>query len=82
MMRFFTAHVRNGRLIFDELTDLAEGTHLELVSADDVVNNDDDLLDAEERAELDQELEASFAEEEAGQLIDAADGLADLRTHR
>jgi hypothetical protein len=79
-MRFFTAHVRNGRLMVDELTDLPEGTHLELVSVDDVVNNGGDLLDAEERTKLDRELEASFDEEAAGLLIDAADALADLRT--
>ncbi len=82
MMRFFMAYVRNGRLILDEPTDLHEGTHLKLVSADDVENNGGDLLDAEELAELRQELEASFAEEEAGELIDAADAIADLKAHR
>jgi len=82
MMRFFTAHVRNGRLLLDEPTDLPDGTDLELVSADDVENNGGDLLDAEERAELRHELEASFAEEDAGQLIDAADVIADLKAHR
>jgi hypothetical protein len=81
-MCFFTAHVHNGRLILDELTDLPEGTHLELVSAEAVVNNGGDLLDAEERTELGQELEASFDDEAADRLIDAADALADLRTRR
>jgi len=36
----------------------------------------------ETRAVFAQELEASFDEEEAGQLIDVADVLADLRTRR
>ncbi|HEX2688823.1 MAG TPA: hypothetical protein VHN14_19505 [Kofleriaceae bacterium] len=63
MMRFFTTHVRNGRLVLDRPTNLPEGARLELVSVDDVVNNGGKLLA--------QDLEASFAEEEAGQLVDA-----------
>jgi hypothetical protein len=82
MMRFFTAQVRNGRLVLDEPTDLTEGTLLELVSTEDVLSNGGDLLDAEERAELAQDLEVSIVEEEAGQLVDAADALADLRARR
>jgi len=82
MMRFLTADVRNGRSILDDPTDLPDGTDLELVSADDVENNGGDLLYAEERAELRQELEASFAEEDGGQLIDVADVIADLKAHR
>ncbi len=78
-MRFFTACVRNGRLTLDEPTDLAEGSLLELVSTDDVLSNGGDLLDAEERAELAKELAAADAEVEAGELIDAADFLAELR---
>jgi hypothetical protein len=78
-MRYFDARVRNGRLTLDEPTDLAEGTVLELVSTDDVLANGGDLLDLEERAELARELEASFAEEDEGKLIDAADALKALR---
>ena len=36
-------------------------------------------MSAEERAELDRDLEQSFIDEEAGRLIDADDALADLR---
>jgi len=82
MTRVFAAHVSNGRLVLDEPTDLPEGTCFELVSVEDCLNSGDDLLDAEERAELAQDLEASFAEEEAGQLIDADVAIAELRAMR
>jgi len=81
-MRFFDACVRNGRLTLDVPTDLEEGTVLELVSADDILANGGDLLDLEERAKLDRELEASFDEEAEGKLIDAPDALAELRALR
>ena len=82
MMRFFDACVRNGRLTLDVPTDLEEGTVLELVSTDDILANGGDLLDLEERAKLDRELEASFDEEAEGKLIDAPDALAELRALR
>ena len=63
-------------------TELPEGEVVELVQSDDVVSDDDGELDDEEREALDRDLEASFVEEEAGQLIDAADVIADLRTIR
>jgi hypothetical protein len=81
-MQPLKAHVRNGRLLLDEPTDLPDGEVVELVQVDDVLADDGDELDAAERAALDRDLEASFAEEEAGQLIDLADALADLRTTR
>jgi hypothetical protein len=79
-MRSFTACVRSGRIVFDEPTDLAEGTLLELVPVDDIDSGDP--LDAEERAELERHLEASFAQEESGELIAAADVIAELRAVR
>jgi len=78
MMGFFIAHVRNGRLVLDEPVNLPDGTLLELVSVD----HGSDPLDAEERAEFAQDLEASLTEEEAGQLIDVVDAIADLKTRR
>ena len=78
-MRFFSAQVRGGRLTLDEPTDLPEGALLELVSTDDILSNGGDLLDAEERAELHRELDAAIAEGEAGETIDLADALADLK---
>jgi len=81
-MQPLKAHVRNGRLLLDEPTDLPEGEVVELVQLDDVLANGGDDLDDEERAALRRELEASFAEQEAGQLIDLADAIADLRLRR
>lgn len=78
MMGFFIAHVRNGRLVLDEPVNLPDGTLLELVSVD----HGSDPLDAEERAEIDRDLGGSFAEEEASELIDAANAIADLKTRR
>jgi type I restriction enzyme S subunit len=37
MMRFFTAHVRNGRLLLEELTEHPDGTLVELVPTDSVM---------------------------------------------
>lgn len=81
-MRFFHACVRNGRLVLDEPTDLAEGALLELVSCDDVLSNGGDLLDLEERAELARELEAACAEVDAGETIDLAEAMAELWASR
>ena len=81
-MQPLRAHVRGRRLVLDEPTDLPDGTAVELVSIDDVVASGGCLMDDETRAVFAQELEASFDEEDAGQLIDAADALADLRAHR
>ena len=87
MMRFFTGRVHGGRLILDEPIDLSDGTLFELVSIEDVLNNGGNLLDAEERAELDRELDESFAATnaggmDAGGLIDITDALADLKASR
>jgi uncharacterized protein (DUF2249 family) len=53
------AVVKNGRLILDEATDLPEGAEIELA----VMHDHDD-------AELLEELEASAADEAAGNLVD------------
>jgi hypothetical protein len=81
-MQPLKAHVRNGRLLLDEPTDLPEGEVVELVQLNDVLARGSDDLDDEERAALHRELEASFTEEQSGQLIDLADAIADLRTRR
>lgn len=82
MMQVLKAHVRNGRLVLDEPTDLPEGEVVELVLFNDMLASGGDDLDDEERAALQDDIEASFAEEEAGQLIDLADAIEDLRTRR
>ena len=81
-MQPLKAHVRNGRLLLDEPTDLPDGDVVELVQLDDVLANGGDDLDDEERAALQREIEASFDAEAAGQLIDLADAMAELRTIR
>ena len=81
-MQALRAHVRNGRLQLDEPTDRPEGDVVELVQLDDLLASGADDLDDEERAAVRREIEASFAEEEAGQLIDVTDAIADLRTRR
>ncbi len=62
-MRAHKAHVRAGRLVLDEPTDLPEGSEVELVTSDDD-------FDPEERARLDAALERSMAQAKAGQFVD------------
>jgi hypothetical protein len=81
-MQPLKAHVRNGRLVLDEPTDLPEGEEVELVPVDEVLARGGDYLDDEERAALHRELEASIAEAEAGQLVDIDEVLAELRAAR
>ena len=49
-MQALKAHVRGGRLVVDEPTDLPDGTEVELVAVDEE-------LDPEERARLDAALD-------------------------
>jgi hypothetical protein len=65
------AHVKNGRLVLDEPTDLPEGTEVTLSIADDD-------LDDEDRARLHAALERSMAQAKAGKLVDADDVIARL----
>ncbi len=68
------AHVRSGRLVLDEPTELPEGSEVELVLADD----GDDLDDAD-RARLHASLDRSAEQFRQGRGIDAAAALARLR---
>ncbi len=76
------AHVKNGRLVLDEPTNLPEGEVVELIPVDEVLANGGDYLDDEERQALHRELELSLAEAKAGELIDAEEVLAELRSIR
>jgi hypothetical protein len=67
------AHVRRGRLLVDEPTQLPEGTEVELLPLDP-----GDWLDPEDRAALHRALSASQGDVEAGRLIDAEDVLKEL----
>jgi hypothetical protein len=81
-MHAIKAIVSNGRLVVNEPTDLPEGKVVELVPLDEVLASGGDYLDDEERAALHRELEASVAESDAGELIDADQVLAELRAMR
>lgn len=70
------AHVRGGRLVMDEPTDLPEGAVINMVAVDGY-----DDLDDEERAELHAVLEEGLAElKRGGRGVDPAEVLAELRT--
>jgi hypothetical protein len=78
-MQPLKAHVRNGRLVLDEPTDLPEGEVVYLQPVDAVL---DEEFDEEERAQLRQALDESIEQMKAGQTIDVADAMAELRAHR
>ncbi len=69
------ACVRAGRLLVDEPTDLPEGTEVELLPLDP-----GDWLDEADRAALHEALRESNADLAAGNLVDAAEVLKELRS--
>ncbi len=71
-MQALKAHVKGGRLVLDEPTDLPEGAEIEMAIIGDELSD-------EERAELHRDLEASIAEADAGETADFSSVLADLR---
>ena len=72
-MQALKAHVKGGRLVLDEPTNLPDGAevHVALVDGDD--------LDDEERAALHAAIEASEAELDAGQAVTEDELWARLR---
>jgi hypothetical protein len=73
------AHVKKGRLVLDEPTDFPEGSEVELVPFDEVLADGGDYLDGEERAALDESIQASLEEIKAGQTFEAEEVIAELR---
>lgn len=71
-MRALKAHVRGGRLVLDEPTNLPEGTEVELT----VVEDDD--FEPEERARLHEALDVGIAAARAGDHVDAGDFIREL----
>ncbi len=72
------AHVRKGRLVLDEPTDLPDGAEVALEVVDDV-------LDAElgdERAELEKSIALARAQAQRGEGIDGGEYIASLRAKR
>ena len=72
-MQSLKAHVRNGRLVLDEPTDLPEGQVVELVPVDDG-------FDDAERAKLHQALDEGIAAARAGDHVDADAFVRELLT--
>lgn len=81
VMRALKAHVRAGRLVLDEPTELPEGEVVELVPLAEVLAAGGDYLD-EERERLHESLRESIRQMQAGQRVDAVTALAELRAHR
>jgi hypothetical protein len=74
------AHVKNGRLVLDEPTDLPEGDVIELVPLDEVLASGGDELDDEERERLHGSIERGLEDVKAGRTVDARQVLDELRS--
>ena len=79
-MQALKAHVRGGRLVLDEPTDLPNGTEVELVPLDEVLANGGDYLDEEERARLHQSIDRGLDDVRGGRTVDARQMITGLRT--
>jgi uncharacterized lipoprotein YbaY len=75
-MRALKAHVKGGRLVLDEPTNLPEGAEVRVALVDA------DELDDHERADLHAAIIAAEAELDAGQVVTEADLWARLRAVR
>jgi hypothetical protein len=78
-VRALKAHVKGGRLVLDEPTDLPEGEDVELVPLDEVLASAGDYLDDEERKRLHASIERGLEDVRAGRTIDAEQVIAKLR---
>jgi hypothetical protein len=74
-MQALKAHVRNGRLVFDEPTHLPDGAEVEVVVLDDDLSID-------ERAALHASLDRALDNSEAGRAMDATEFLGQYRGRR
>ncbi len=75
-MRALKAHVRGGRLVLDEPTELPEGAEVELVAVED------DDFEPEERARLLRAIEDGLLDIERGDHMDGFEFVAQLRARR
>ena len=75
-MHALKAHVKDGRLLLDEPTELPEGCEVELVALDD------DDFEPEERARLLQAIEEGYADIERGDHMDGFEFIAQMRARR
>lgn len=69
------AHVRQGRLVVDEPTDLPDGTEVDLLPLDP-----GDWLDEPDRAALHDALRQSDADVAAGRIVDAEEVVREIRS--
>jgi hypothetical protein len=74
-MQALKVQAKNGRLRFDEPTDLPDGAEVEVVVIDD-------QLSADERAELHASLDRALDDSDAGRGMDAAEYLRRYRARR
>ena len=78
-MQPLKAHVRKGRLVLDEPTDLPEGEEIELVPLDEVLASGGDYLDDEERERLHASIERGLEDVKGGRTVDARQVIERLR---
>jgi hypothetical protein len=78
-MQPLRAHVRHGRLVLDEPTNLPEGEAVDLLPVDEVLMAGGDGLDDEERVRLHQSLKRGVEDVEAARTVDARDMIQRLR---
>lgn len=69
------AHVREGRLVVDEPTDLPDGTEVELLPLDP-----GDWLDEADRAALHKALQQSNSDVAEGRVVEAREVLEELKS--
>ncbi|HSD87873.1 MAG TPA: hypothetical protein VLB44_10180 [Kofleriaceae bacterium] len=74
-MTALKAHVVNGKIVVDEPVDLPDGSEVRVYLYDAAA----DGMGADERAALEQRLERSLKQADAGNLIDADEVLDELR---
>lgn len=79
-MRALKAHVKGGRLLLDEPTELPEGVDIELVPLDEVLASGGDYLDDEERERLHRSIDRGLEDVGAGRTVDARQVVAGLRS--
>ena len=73
-MQAVKAHVENGRIVADEPVNLPDGTLLRVVPMDEI---DEELTD-QERAEIEQAIEEGYGDFERGDFEDAGEFVARL----
>jgi len=74
------AHVRSGRLVLDEPTDLPDGEEVELVPLDEVLANGGDYLDDEERERLHGSIDRGLEDVKEGRTVEAGKAIERLRS--